>query len=47
MATILEANENDELSLKAWEQVLAVYPANRQAQEKVGELADKLTGRRI
>ncbi len=47
MATILEANENDELALKAWEQVLAVYPANRQAQEKVGELADKLTGRRI
>lgn len=47
MAAIMEANENEELALKAWEQVLAVYPANRQAQEKVGELADKLTGRRI
>ena len=47
MASIMEANENDELALKAWEQVLAVYPANRQAQEKVGELADKLTGRKI
>ncbi len=47
MASIMEASEKDELALKAWEQVLAVYPANRQAQEKVGELADKLTGRRI
>jgi tetratricopeptide (TPR) repeat protein len=47
MASIMEASEKDELALKAWEQVLTVYPANRQAQEKVGELADKLTGRRI
>lgn len=47
MAAIMEANENDQLALQAWEKVLAVYPANRKAQEKVGELADKLTGRRI
>ncbi|MAY61998.1 MAG: hypothetical protein CML29_07285 [Rhizobiales bacterium] len=47
MAAIMEANESDELALQAWEKVLSVYPANRQAQEKVGELADKLTGRRI
>ncbi|TDH35869.1 hypothetical protein E2A64_11150 [Pseudohoeflea suaedae] len=47
MAAIFEADENDELALKAWEKVLAVYPANRQAQEKVGDLADKLAGRGI
>jgi hypothetical protein len=38
---------NDELEFKAWEQMLEIYPANRQAQERLGELADKLSGSRI
>lgn len=46
MAAILSASGNDELELRAWEQMLEIYPANRQAQEKVGELADKLAGSR-
>ncbi|OCW59352.1 hypothetical protein [Hoeflea olei] len=46
MAAILSASGNDELELRAWEQVLEVYPSNRQAQAKVGELADKLAGSR-
>lgn len=44
MAAILDASGNDALALRAWEQMLKVYPANRQAQTKVGELADKLAG---
>ncbi|MDF1607905.1 hypothetical protein PZ897_06940 [Hoeflea sp. YIM 152468] len=46
MATILSSSGNDELELRAWEQILEVYPANRQAQKRVGELADKLAGDR-
>lgn len=44
MAAILSAAGNDELELRAWEQMLEIYPANRQAQERVGELADKIAG---
>ncbi len=44
MAAILDASGNDALALRAWEQMLEVYPANKQAQTKVGELADKLAG---
>lgn len=44
MAAILDASGNDALALRAWEQMLEVYPANHQAQTKVGELADKLAG---
>ena len=47
MAAILAASGNDELELRAWEQVLEIYPANRQAQTRLGELADKLAGSRI
>ncbi|SOE16343.1 hypothetical protein SAMN05877838_1207 [Hoeflea halophila] len=47
MAAILAASGNDELEMRAWEQVLEIYPANRQAQTRLGELADKLAGRRI
>ncbi|WP_412049910.1 hypothetical protein ACK6D9_20575 [Hoeflea sp. Naph1] len=47
MAAILEETGNDALALRAWEQLLAVYPANPQAQQKLGELADKLAGSRI
>ncbi|MDP3524636.1 MAG: hypothetical protein Q8S27_08660, partial [Hoeflea sp.] len=46
MAAILSASGNDELELRAWEQMLEIYPASRQAQKKVGELADKLAGSR-
>tara|TARA_R110002020_G_scaffold316361_8_gene531524 strand:- start:5129 stop:5740 length:612 start_codon:yes stop_codon:yes gene_type:complete len=46
MAAILSESGNDELELRAWEQMLEIYPANRQAQQKVGELADKLAGRK-
>lgn len=46
MAAILERSGKDELALQTWEQILTVFPTNRQAQTKVGELADKLTGRR-
>ena len=47
VAAIFTVNGNDELALRAWEQMLAIYPANREAQTKVGELADKLAGSRI
>ena len=47
MAAIMAAAGNDELEFKAWEQMLELYPANRQAQERLGELADKLAGSRI
>ncbi|WP_417419038.1 hypothetical protein [Hoeflea sp.] len=47
MAAILSAAGNDELELRAWEQMLEIYPANRQAQTRLGELADKLTGSKI
>ncbi len=46
MAAILAASGNDELEMRAWEQMLEVYPANRQAQKRIGELADKLAGSR-
>ena len=46
MAAILTAPGKDELALRAWEQFLAVYPAERKAQEQVGELEEKLAGNR-
>ncbi len=46
MAAILTASGKDELALRAWEQFLAVYPAERKAQEQVGELEEKLAGNR-
>ncbi|HEV7321737.1 MAG TPA: hypothetical protein VGO04_24295 [Ensifer sp.] len=44
MAAILGASGKDELALRAWEQFLAIYPADRNAQAKLGELAEKLAG---
>lgn len=44
MAAILSDYGNDTLELRAWEQMLEIYPANQEAQKKVGELADKLAG---
>ncbi|NVD41554.1 hypothetical protein HT585_22045 [Ensifer sp. HO-A22] len=44
MASILGAAGKDELALRAWEQFLAIYPADRKAQERLGELTEKLAG---
>ncbi len=38
MAAILSASGEDALALKAWERFLAVYPAERKAQEQLGEI---------
>ena len=46
MAGILTAAGKDELALKAWERYLAVYPADRDAQEAVTKLSEKLAGSR-
>ncbi|MBK8456453.1 MAG: hypothetical protein IPL47_04505 [Phyllobacteriaceae bacterium] len=47
MAVILRSAGREELALKAYERVLALYPANREAQAAVSELSEKLTGDRI
>lgn len=47
MADILRARGHDEMALRAFEQVLAIYPGNRAAQDAVTELSEKLTGDRI
>ncbi|MEI2299567.1 hypothetical protein [Ensifer sp. MJa1] len=44
MAAILGASGKDELALRAWEQFLEIYPADRNAQEQLSELAEKLAG---
>ncbi len=46
MAAILAQSGRDELAMKAWERFLDIYPTERQAQKEMGELAEKLTGRR-
>lgn len=46
MAAILSASGEDALALKAWERYLAVYPAERKAQEQLGEIEEKLAGNR-
>lgn len=46
MAAILTESGRDELALKAWERFLEVYPANRDAQEQVQTLSEKLAGSR-
>lgn len=47
MAGILMESGKDELALKAWEDYLAVYPADRDAQEAVAKLSEKIAGNRI
>lgn len=44
MAAILSNSENDQLTLKAWERFLEIYPANRAAQQQANTLAEKLAG---
>jgi cytochrome c-type biogenesis protein CcmH/NrfG len=46
MAAILMETGNDALALKAWERFLAIYPANRSAQEQMNTLSEKLAGSR-
>lgn len=46
MAAIMAQTGRDEMALKAWERFLEVYPTERQAQKELGDLAEKLTGRR-
>jgi tetratricopeptide (TPR) repeat protein len=46
MAAIMTQSGHDEMALKAWEQFLDIYPAERQAQKELGDLAEKLTGQR-
>lgn len=46
LAGILMEAEDDELALKAWERYLNVYPADREAQEAVSKLSEKIAGNR-
>lgn len=46
MAAIMAQTGRDEMALKAWERFLDIYPTERQAQKELGDLAEKLTGRR-
>ena len=46
MAAIMEQTGRDEMALKALEKVLDLYPAERDAQKELGDLAEKLTGQR-
>ncbi|RUM23694.1 hypothetical protein EFQ99_20720 [Rhizobium vallis] len=46
MAAILSNAGNDQLALKAWEQLLTIYPAERTAQEQINTLSEKLAGNR-
>lgn len=46
MATILMENGEDELALRAWERFLEIYPAERDAQENVTKLSEKIAGSR-
>jgi tetratricopeptide (TPR) repeat protein len=44
MAAILGETGNDQLTLKAWERFLEIYPAERSAQDQVNTLSEKLAG---
>jgi tetratricopeptide (TPR) repeat protein len=46
MAGILAENGQDDLAMKAWERYLEIYPADRDAQEQVSKLAEKIAGSR-
>ena len=46
MAGIMTQTGRDGLALRAWEKFLDLYPAERQAQKELGDLAEKLTGQR-
>lgn len=46
MATILTSTDKPELAARAWERFLAIYPAERKAQEQLNELQEKVAGSR-
>ena len=46
LAGILTESGKDQLALKAWERYLDVYPADRDAQQAVAKLSEKLAGSR-
>ncbi len=46
LAAILGERGSEEMALKAWERYLEIYPADRQAQEFVTKLSEKLAGSR-
>ena len=46
MALILEQTGHDADALAAWEKMLEIYPANRDAQKRVSDLTEKLAGGR-
>lgn len=46
LAAILSERGSEEMALKAWERYLEIYPADRQAQEIVTKLSEKLAGSR-
>lgn len=46
MAGMLTEAGNDELALKAWERYLDVYPADKEAQEALVKISEKIAGSR-
>jgi tetratricopeptide (TPR) repeat protein len=46
LAGILTEAGDDELAMRAWERYLAVYPADRDAQEAMSKLSEKIAGNR-
>ncbi|MDX3929321.1 MAG: hypothetical protein QHC90_26405 [Shinella sp.] len=46
MAAILAASGRDQMAMEAWQRFLDIYPSERQAQQQLGELAEKLAGSR-
>lgn len=46
VAGILQETGNDQQALKAWENYLAYYPADREAQQQMIELMNKLAGQK-
>jgi tetratricopeptide (TPR) repeat protein len=46
LAGILMEAGDDDMALKAWERYLNVYPADRDAQEAVSKLSEKIAGNR-
>jgi tetratricopeptide (TPR) repeat protein len=47
LATILTDTGSDEKAMKAWQDYLNIYPADRNAQKAVSDTAEKLAGARI
>ncbi len=46
MAAIFSENGKDQQTLEIWQRFLAIYPANRAAQQQVDQLSEKLAGSR-